>query len=176
MASKTIPAKKKPTTANDHSQEVSITIIKKGTCKTLQGTATLTYHTGLDDTGTIHWRIHSNSGNGMFSNKWVAFADIQQVLTNWPDDLPITSMTLRPLLTGSVNTSSFLLATLVKEGILQRVPDKKRHYQLGDAKPFLAEVDKLKTTHSQTSKAKPRAKAKAATRMPKAKAKPATGK
>jgi hypothetical protein len=85
-------------------------------------------------------------------------------------------MTLRPLLTGSVNTSSFLLATLVNEGILQQVPDKKRHYQLGDAKPFLAEVDKLKPAHNKTSKAKPKVKAKAGAGMSRGKAKPATGK
>jgi hypothetical protein len=86
-------------------------------------------------------------------------------------------MTLRPLFQGkSVNTPAFLLATLVKEGILEPVPDKKRHYQLGDAKPFLAEMDKLKATHSQSGKAKPRAGTTARTRMAKNKAKPATGK
>jgi hypothetical protein len=62
----------------------------------------------------------------MFSNRWIVFADIQKALADWPDDLPITSMTLRPLLPGSINTSSFLLATLVNEGVLQQVPDKKR--------------------------------------------------
>ena len=50
MASKTVPAKKKPTIATDDPQEASVTTIKKSTCKTLQGTATLTYHIGLDDT------------------------------------------------------------------------------------------------------------------------------
>lgn len=89
----------------------------------------------------------------------------------------ITSMALLPLFQGrSVNTPSFLLATLVEEGILEPVPDSKRHYQLGDAKAFLAEMEKLKATHSATGKGKPRAKAKAATRMAKGKAKPATGK
>jgi hypothetical protein len=176
MASKTVPAKKKSTTATDDAQEPTITTIKKATSKNLQGTATLTYHIGLDDTSALHWKIHANSGNGMFSSEWVAFADIQKALADWPDELAVTSMTLRPLLTGSVNTSSFLLATLVNEGILQQVPDKKRHYQLGDAKPFLAEMSKLKATHNKTSKAKPKVNAKAATRMPKAKAKPATGK
>jgi hypothetical protein len=89
----------------------------------------------------------------------------------------MTSMTLRALFQGkSVNTPAFLLATLVKEGILEVVPGKKRHYQLGDAKSFLAEVEKLKATHNKTSKAKPKVKAKASTRMPKTKAKPATGK
>jgi hypothetical protein len=179
MSGKTIPAIKKPATSTNKStgpEEASITTIKKATSKNLQGTATLTYHIGLDDTSALYWKIHANSGNGMFSNQWVAFADIQKALADWPDELPVTSTTLRPLLTGSVNTSSFLLATLVNEGILQQVPDKKRHYQLGDAKPFLAEMDKLQATHSPPGKARPRAKAKAGARITKKKPEPATGK
>jgi hypothetical protein len=178
MASKTVPAKKKPTTAiNDDAQEPTITTVKKATCKNLQGTATLTYHIGLDDTSALLWKIHANSGNGMFSSEWVAFTDIQQTLDKWPKDSPIVSMALYPLFNGkSVNTPSFLLATLVNEGILQQVPDKKRHYQLGDAKPFLAEMDKLKATHSTSSKARPKVKAKASTRMPKRKVTKTPGK
>jgi hypothetical protein len=163
MASKTVPVEKKPITATNKStdtQEPAITTIKKSTCKTLQGTATLTYHIGLDDTGAIHWKIAASTGNGMFSKEWVAFTDIQQALDNWPKDLPTTSMTLRPLFQGkSVNTPAFLLATLVTEGILAPVPDKKRHYQLGDAKPFQAAVEGWKAQHSGASKRKPKAKA-----------------
>jgi hypothetical protein len=179
MPSKPVPAKKKPitTTATDGSQEASITVIKKGTCKTLQGTATLTYHIGLDDSGALWWKIAASSGNGMFSKEWVAFAAIQLALDKWPKESPIVSMALYPLFSGkSVNTPSFLLATLVSEGVLAPVPGKKRHYQPGDAKPFLAAVAELKGSHTQPGKAKPKAKAKAAARMPKAKAKPATGK
>jgi hypothetical protein len=180
MASKTVPAKKKPTTATNKStdtQEVSITTIKKSTCKTLQGTATLTYHIGLDDTGAIQWKISDSTGTGMFSSEYVAFTDIQKALADWPTDLPITSMSLRALFQGkSVNTPAFLLATLVKEGILAPVPDKKRHYQLGDAKPFLVEMDKLEGSHSRAGKATPKAEATAGSRMSKGKAKPATGK
>jgi hypothetical protein len=107
MSGKTIPAIKKPATSTNKStgpEEASITTIKKATSKNLQGTATLTYHIGLDDTSALYWKIHANSGNGMFSNQWVAFADIQKALADWPDELPVTSTTLRPLLTGSVNT------------------------------------------------------------------------
>ncbi len=146
MAKRPIPAKMKSTTttATDSPKEAPVTTIKKSTCKTLQGTATLTYHIGLDDTGAIHWKIAGSTGNGMYSREYVAFTDIQKALADWPADLPITSMTLRPLFKGkSVSTPAFLLATLVKEGILAPVPDKKRHYQLRDAKPFLTEVVKL---------------------------------
>jgi hypothetical protein len=176
MASKPVPVKKKPSSTTDNKEPV-ITNIKKATCKNLNGSATLTYHIGLDDTSALVWKIHANTGNGMFSREQVAFKDIQQALDKWPKDQPIVSMALYPLFSGkSVNTPSFLLASLVKEGILQQVPGKKRHYQLGDAKPFLAEMDKLKATHSKSGKAPAKAKAKAATRMPKAKAKPATSK
>ena len=176
MASKTVLTKKKTTTTKDKStgtQESPISTIKKSTCKTLQGTATLTYHIGLDDTGAIQWKIAASSGNGMFSTEYVAFTDIQKALADWPGDLPITSMTLRPLFQGkSVNTPAFLLATLVKEGILEPVPDKKRHYQIGD----LEAVAELQGKHGKPAVAKPKAKTKARTRMPKAKAKPVTGK
>ena len=180
MASKTVPTKKPPTTTTHKStdtQEAPTKTIKKSTCKTLQGTATLTYHIGLDDTGAIHWKIAASTGNGMFSTEYVAFTDIQKALADWPGDLPITSMTLRALFQGkSVNTPAFLLATLVKEGVLAPVPDKKRHYQLGDAKAFQTEMDKLKGSHSSAGKATPKAGAKAGSRMSKNKAKPATGK
>ena len=181
MATKTVPAKKKATPAKepnpstDDSQETSIITIKKASCKNLQGTATLEYHIGRDAEGDLHWKIHSNTGNGMYSRQWTSFDALQKVLAAWSSDTPITSLTLSPLFTGSINTRSFLLATLVNEGILQQVPDKKRHYQLGDAKPFLAAMKELTVSDSKTGKAKPKTKAKATSRMPKEKAKPATG-
>jgi hypothetical protein len=91
MASKPVPAKKNPATSADKStdpNEASITTIKKSTCKTLQGTATLTYHIGLDDTGATHWKIAASTGNGMYSREYVAFTDIQKALADWPGDLP----------------------------------------------------------------------------------------
>tara|TARA_R110001599_G_C12251124_1_gene659632 strand:+ start:1713 stop:2255 length:543 start_codon:yes stop_codon:yes gene_type:complete len=180
MASKSVPAKKKPTSATDESQEASsttdktdITTVKKATCNNLLGTATLGYEIGIQaETSALYWRVSSNTGNGYWSRAWVKFTDIQKALTDWPKDLPLTSMALRPLFTGSVNTSSFLLATLVNEGVLEPVPDNLRHFQIGN----LNAVAELQSSHSKPAKAKPRAKAKAAARMPKTKAKPAAGK
>ena len=80
MATTTVPVKKKSTTATDVNKASSITIIKKTTGKNLNGTATLDYHIGRDDKSNLHWKIHSNSGNGMFSQEWVAFVDIQKAL------------------------------------------------------------------------------------------------
>jgi len=176
MTKSTQPAKKKPTTSSDDSFEPSITTIKKSTCKSLQGKTTLTYQIGIDDASALHWKLAASTGSGIFDSTWKAFKDIQQALSGWEKDFPITGLALKPLFTGSVNSKSYLLACLIKEGVLEPVPDSKRHYQLADTKPFLAEMEKLKAAHSKTSKAKPRARGKATTRIPKGKAKPSTGK
>ena len=68
----------------------------------------------------------------------------------------------------AANNPSFLMATLVKEGVLERKPDTKRHYQLGDVKAFLATVEALKTGHSKSGKPTAKAKHKAGTRITKA--------
>jgi hypothetical protein len=173
---KSTATKKTITATIDESPDPAIAVIKEAHCQNLQGTATLEYHIGRDDKGGLHWRIQANSGAGMFSKAWISFDAIQKVLEKCPKDSPITSITLAPVCKGSVNTRSFLLATLVNEGILQPVPDKKRHYQLGDSKPFLAEVNALRSQHSDSTTGKPKANAKAAARMPKGKANPGKGK
>jgi len=172
MAKSTVPVKKTP-----ESTHPSITTIKKATCKTLSGKSTLTYRIGIDDTSTLYWQVLSNSGSGYHSTQWLKFADIQKVLTEGEKDSPMSSVALRGLYSGrSSNSPGFLAACLLKEGILVPDADNKRHYQLVDTKSFLAEMDKLKAGHSKPSKAAPRAKGKAAPRMPKGKAKPITGK
>ncbi|MEZ5572923.1 MAG: hypothetical protein R3E64_13000 [Halioglobus sp.] len=60
--------------------------------------------------------------------------------------------------------------------MMQKVPHKKPHYQLGDAKPFLEAMKELTGSDSKFGKASAKVKTKAASRMPKGKAKPATGK
>ena len=91
----------------------------------------------------MYWRITSNTGNGYFSRDWIEYADIEKALMDWPKDLPLTSMALYslPTLKGkSIDTASFLVASLVKEGILEPVPDRKRHFQITD----LSALEKMK--------------------------------
>jgi hypothetical protein len=160
-------------TATTTTVKTDITPTRKSTCSNLLGTQTLGYEIGVQDkTSAIYWRVSTNTGNGYWDQSWIKFTDIQKALTDWRKDLPLTAMTLRPLYSGSVNSSSFLLATLADAGVLEPVPEKLRHYQIAN----LDAVAELTATHSKPAKAKPRVKAKAATRMPKGKAKPATGK
>jgi hypothetical protein len=99
MATKTVPLKNKSTSANDDLQEPSIITIKQATCKNLQGTATLTYHISRDDNSALFWKIHSNTGAGMFSNKWIPFKAIQDVLSAWSSELPITAISWKRVMT-----------------------------------------------------------------------------
>ena len=165
MVKKTVPAK----TKTDDSPESPIHILKTATCKSLEGSATLTYLIGEDADGAIHWKIAENSGGGFFSNEWVAFADIQQAFADWPEESPITSIVLRPLFQGrSVNTPSFLLAALTAEKLLVPLPKRKRVHRACDPGPFLARLEELQGKASTKPGKKPAAKAKA-----KSKARPA---
>jgi len=155
-----------PSPAKD--EEPEIQVLRTGKCKTLSGSATLGYCLGLDSTSALHWRLASNSGGGFFSDEWIPFEAIQAALNGWPKDRPLTSMALQTLFTGkSANNASFLLACLVKEGLLEAIPNRRRHYRLCDSKPFLASVEELKGAHSQTGKPRAKAKAKAGRRMTK---------
>ena len=170
-------ANSKATKSTDDATQPVITIIKKASTKSLEGKATLGYHLGLDETSALHWRLSSNSGGGFFSDEWVTFKAIQEALAAWPEVNPITSMALRPLFMGkSANNQSFLMATLVKEGVLERKADTKRHYELGDVKAFLATVEKLKAGHSKSGKPRAKAKAKADARITKPTKSPAKAK
>ena len=148
------------------SPETHIKVIKETNCKSLEGSATLTYQIGTTETSAIHFKISGNTGGGFFSNEWIAFDDIQAAFKAWGDDTPITSMALRPLFRGkSVNTPSFMLAVLSAEGLLEPMPKRKRVHRATDPAPFLASLDqggrvavKAKPKARAKTKAKPKAK------------------
>ena len=168
MATKKSQATKK----NPENPENPIQVIKEATCKSLEGSATLTYQIGIDDSGAFHFKIASNTGGGFFSNEWVSFTDIQAAFKAWGDEVPITSMTLRPIFRGkSVNTPSFMLAVLSAEGLLESMPKRKRVQRACDPAPFLASLDQGGRV-AEKAKSKPQVKAKAKAKV-KTPAKPA---
>jgi len=106
----------------------SITVLKSAHCSTLKQTSLLTYESGRDSQGKLHYRITANNGGGFFSKEWVAWDQLYAACTKGG---PVTTRSLRGLLRGkSVNTAGFLLAALLKEGLLRICPGKARHYQL----------------------------------------------
>ena len=129
-------------------------VLKTATCKTLSGKSTLTYQIGCTPESIIHLRINKNSGGGYFSDEWIAFDDIQEILKERLRGTPVLAHLLTPLLKGkSVNTSAFLLAALSHLKLLRPLPKKKRHHELLDPKPFLDQVEKLMATGNVKAKA-----------------------
>ena len=137
--------KKTATKKNPKNPETPVQVLREATCKSLEGSATLTYQIGIDDDGTILFKISGNTGGGFWSAEWVSFTDIQAAFEAWGTDTPITSMALRPIFRGkSVNTPSFMLAALSAEGLLEPMPKRKRVHRACDPAVFLATVEELK--------------------------------
>jgi len=83
----------------------------------------------LSNTFTIEYRINeativliSNTGGGHFSKEPISIDDLIEVMPH----REFTSVDLRPALKGrSLNTSGFVLAVLLAEGMAIRVPGKR---------------------------------------------------
>ena len=102
--------------------------LRTATCPTLSGKATLTYDVGQDSSKALHFRITENDGGGFFSGEWIPWSHIEAAIGKAE---PVTSICLRPLFKGkSVNTSGFLLASLIAEGLLVALPKKTRHFEV----------------------------------------------
>ena len=141
-----------------------MTVVKTGTCDTLTKKSKLTYQIGTLPDGEIYFRIHKNSGNGFFSNEWVALAYIQKVLSKIPVGKPVTAIMLNDLFTGkSVNTPGFLLAVLVHEKLLVPMQGKKRSHEPVDPETITEWVNQLGSGKARPKGAS-RKKASAASR------------
>lgn len=144
MTAKTKP---KPTPAPLH-------ILKVGTCPSLSGASTLTYHIGYDT--EIRFRVWENSGGGLHGREWVAWSVIEPALQTEK----LTGGTLRPLFRGkSRNTPGFLLAVLKAEGLVQA--QEEQGHTKADPTGFLAHMEGLITssTDVQVQEKKPARKA-----------------
>ena len=174
MASKPVPAKRKPTTATDDSQEASSTKIKTANCSNLSQTGTVGYAISVTNSGTIELSLTSSSGNGYFSKAKVSFDELITSLQKFESSHPLTSLAIKDAYPPhtSVNSWSMTMAVLFAEGLVAPHPLFSRRFKLSDS----ATVQKWKAAHSQPGKGKPKAKSKAAPLMPKKKPVPATGK
>jgi hypothetical protein len=114
-----------------------VRILKTGTCPSLSGKSTLTYHIGSNAESEILFRVTANTGGGFFNDEWVSFTAIQGVFDQQPKDKPIVSLMLYPLFQGrSMNSPAFLLAVLKAEGLVKPLGDKKRGYERVDSAEF----------------------------------------
>jgi len=90
------------------------------TCANLSNTFTIDYTFNDKEI-----RLISNSGCGQFSKEPISLDSIIEILPH----SPFTSVALRPAIKArSLNTSGFLLAVLLAEELVVRVPGKRRQF------------------------------------------------
>jgi hypothetical protein len=137
-------------------------VLKTSTCKTLFGKSTLSYQLGCTPESVIHLRIAKNTGGGFFSDEWIAFEGILEVLKDRPEGSPVMSHFLTPLLKGkSVNTSAFILAAMkhlkllrpLAKGTAKKAPIKKTVSKAAIKKRATARRKKATTRTKKTSPA-----------------------
>jgi len=131
--------------------DAEMKVLKNGECPSLSGRSSLTYHIGcssdlLDKAGDefnegISFRIHANSGSGLFSDQWVPVSALKTVFDKEQSKDAVTSSSLNSVFAGrSVNTAGFILAVLKAEGLVVHMEDKRRYYQCTSTDQFFAEM------------------------------------
>lgn len=129
---------------SESSPSNNIRILKIGTCPSLSGKSTLTYHIGCNAESELYFRTYANSSSGYFSQEWVSLVSIQKAFAKVPADGAITSYLMRDLFTGkSTNTPGFVFAALLAEGLVQPSSIVERCYQCTDGKEFFTEIQAL---------------------------------
>ena len=131
----------------------SMTVTRTATCETLTRKSKLTYQIGTLPDGEVYLRIHRNSGNGFFSNEWIALSDIQKTVAGIPAGKPVTAIVLGDLFEGrSVNSPGFLLAALAEERLLVPMQGKKRSHEPVSSAEFQERIQQM-----ASGKGKPKA-------------------
>ena len=133
-----------------------IRILKIGSCLSLSGKSTLTYHLGCTTGAEIRIRIFANSGGGFFSQEWIPLNTIEEVLEKTLKVKAITSFALKPLFRGkSVNSTGFLLAILKCLGLVRPLKEKQRCYGAIDFGKLTAEVKTLMESITELKESAP---------------------
>lgn len=110
-------------------------ILKIESCPSLSGNSKLTYHVGCSDQGDIYFCLQDNTASGYFSREWISLVHLEPMLSAEK----ITSGSLQPLFEGkSVNSSGFLFAVLIHEGLVERMPQGRGFVRTDPGKFLLA--------------------------------------
>lgn len=116
-------------------------VLRAASCGTLSGRSNLVYQVGCTPDGDVQLRITESSGAGFYSQEWVRFARILELLK--PGEAQ-TFYSLQPLFEGrSVNTGGFLMACLKHLGVVKPMESSPRNYELADLQAVVAEVQAL---------------------------------
>ena len=108
-------------------------ILKIGSCPSLSGKSTLTYHIGHNGE-EVHFRLVENSKPGVLSKEWIS---LQQMLASEEHSFTSRTSSLHTLYKGnSINSVGFMLAVLLREGLVDYNEGKKRSYCRCDPSGF----------------------------------------
>jgi len=122
-------------------QQPALRVLKAAACPTLSGRSSLVYQLGCGPDSDVKLRVVDNTGSGFYSQDWMRFADILELLK--PGEA-LTFYSLQPLFEGrSVNTGGFLMASLKHLGVIKPMESNPRCHELADLQPFVAEVQAL---------------------------------
>ena len=122
--------------------ESDIRILKIGSCLSVSGKSTLTYHIGCTAESDIQLRVYANTGAGFFSKEWLSLNTIQKAFDKGGKSF--TSFVLNPLFRGkSINTPAFLMAVLLEEGLIKPSKDRRGGYECINPSGFMVEVKPL---------------------------------
>ena len=118
-------------------------ILKTGSCPSLSGKSTLTYHIGHKEK-EVYLCLAENSKPGVLSKEWLSLQQVEQLLASEEFAFTSRSSSLHTLYKGhSINSGGFLLAVLLKEGLVCNADGKRRQYCRGDSKAFGAAIEEL---------------------------------
>lgn len=122
--------------------ENEMRVVKIATCPSLSGKSTLTYHIGCLDDRAIYLRLVENTGQGNFNKDWIPLAQLDPLLASM--ETLITARLVRSIFDGkSVNTSGFLLAALLAEGLIKMSEDGLSSYLPIDGTGFKTGIQSL---------------------------------
>lgn len=139
------------------SQEEALPIIEclwTAECTSVSGRSTLTYAIGRHPDQSLHLRIVSNSGRGMFCGDWVSGDRIDALVAGGSE---LTSRSFHALHPGkSINTGGFVMSALRDLGLIRLNPENSRHHAHVEGMDFaqvaLAALGKALTADAHGSK------------------------
>ncbi len=104
-----------------------IEVIHQGECPSLSGRSTLTYALGRRPGGTLHFRLVSNDGGGMFCGDWIPGSDIDAIVIGATE---LTSAAFQALKPGrSTNTAGFSMAAFKSLGLIRTNAENTRLHE-----------------------------------------------
>ena len=122
-------------TTNDPQPEPHpIEVIYQGECPSLSGRSVLTYAVGRHPDGTLHLKVVSNDGGGMWCDEWIPGSDIDAVVIGQTE---LTSRAFQVLKPGrSTNTAGFVMAALKSLGLIRTNAENIRLHDQAPTETF----------------------------------------